>query len=578
MDNAQKLKELRQIMQKNAVDAFLVPQSNEYQAEFPPPCVDRLGWLTGFTGSAGAAVVGHDKAMVMTDGRYTIQLAQQADQSLFELENSQETKMEEWIAHNFKKDTVVGYDAKLHTKQQIEALEKQGVILKEVAENLVDQIWDDRPMPPKGTVTLFPEKYAGQSAEEKIAQIQRGLRDKECDAVVLSLAESVSWVLNIRGTDVSYTPVVIADIIVHSEGKAQYFGDVSTIDQSVITALEATVDFFDRKHLEEQLKNLSGKNVSYDSKRGNLWFFNKLTEYGAVVVEQDDPCIWPRSQKNITEQRAMRDAHIRDGAAIVKFLKWFDETNEQQSELSVEEKLCSFRKENSEYKEDSFPTISGYGSNGAIVHYRATKESSKVIEQGNLLLLDSGAQYVDGTTDITRTLAVGDVPEEMKIHNTLVLQGHIAVATARFPKSTTGKDIDALARIPLQNQGLDYAHGTGHGVGCHLSVHEEAASLSPRCDEEILSGMILSNEPGYYQEGSHGIRIENLIFTMEEGNELYFETITLAPIDLTLVVPSMLSDHEKTWLNEYHRHVFETLSPLLDENHIMWLKEKTAEI
>lgn len=578
MDNAQKLKELRQIMKENALDGFLVPHSNEYQAEFPPECVDRLKWLTGFTGSAGTAIVAEDTAMVMTDGRYTIQLAQQVDQSLFDLQNSQETKMEEWIVQHLKEDAVVGYDPKLYTKKQIESFEQKKIVLKEVDENLIDQIWTDRPEPPKGHIRLFPEEYAGQSAAEKISQIQNDLKDQGCDAVVLSLLESVSWVLNIRGTDVSYTPVVFAYLIVPLEGKAKYFGDLSAIDQSVSTVLDTVVDFFGMESIEEGLKDLSGKTVSYDSKRGNLWFFNKLQKHSAKVIEQDDPCIWPRSAKNAVEQQAMRKAHIRDGVAMVRFLKWLDGTNEQQTELSIEEKLCDFRKENAEYTEDSFPTIAGYGSNGAIVHYRATQESSKKIEQGNLLLLDSGAQYVDGTTDITRTIAIGDVSEEMKIHNTLVLQGHIAVATARFPKGTTGKDIDARARVPLQKQGLDFSHGTGHGVGCHLSVHEEAASLSPRCDEEILPGMILSNEPGYYEEGSHGIRIENLILTLEEDNQLYFETITLAPIDLNLVIPSMLSDDERQWLNDYHRQVFETLSPLLGDDHVAWLKEKTAEI
>ena len=343
------------------------------------------------------------------------------------------------------------------------------------------------------------------------------------------------------------------------------------------------VDIKDEEQLPNTLKKLGNetKAVLFDPKRSSIWFKNELEGHGAKIIEGDDPCIMLRACKTESEQVAMKAAHVRDGVALAQFLKWFAEEapKEELTELSVEEKLQSFRAQAPEFKEPSFSTIAGYGGNGAIVHYRATEKTSQPIKKGNLLLLDSGAQYEDGTTDITRTMAVGEPTQEMRENNTLVLKGHIALAQARFTDKTKGKDLDALARQFLQEKGLDYAHGTGHGVGCYLSVHEEAAmGISPRSEEPLKPGMIISNEPGYYKEGAYGIRIENLVLVKEDAEGFYFETITLAPLDKTLIVVDMLSNDEAAWVNAYHARVYETLSPLLDSDTSEWLKEATAEI
>lgn len=579
MDYAQKLEKLREVMADQGFDGFLVPRTDEYLGEYVPEGAERLAWLTGFTGSAGLAVVMADKAMVMSDGRYTIQLAAQVDQGLYELENSQLVKPEEWLKDNIIEGAVIGYDPKLHTSAQIEAKEKAGLILKAANFNPIDKIWKDQPAPPCEKVSLFPEKFAGQSAAQKIAGIQSKIKEQGAEVVILTMSDSIAWLLNIRGADIPFIPVALSYLILPVEGKAQWFIHPDKIS-GVYKKLETSVEFKTETDLVIALKALKDSKVLLDPKRSSIWFQNILEENEVEVVAEDDPCIVPRACKNEAEQIAMKQAHIRDGVAMVKFLKWFSETNEKQTEISVEEKLEGFRAEAKEFKEPSFSTIAGFGSNGAIVHYRADKQSSKKIEQGNLLLLDSGAQYEDGTTDITRTMAVGTPSEEMKVTNTLVLKGHIALASAEFEKGTLGKELDQLARGPLQEKGLDYAHGTGHGVGCHLSVHEEAAAgITPRAEEAIETGMIISNEPGFYKESEYGIRIENLILAKElDDNRLCFETITLAPIDKNLIVVDMLNTDEKEWLNKYHQKVYETLAPLLDKNIALWLKESTSVI
>lgn len=583
MDNAQKLQELRQLMTVQGIDGLLVPRTDEYQGEYVAAYAERLAWLTGFTGSAGVAIILNDKAVVMSDGRYTIQLAQQVDTALYDVENSQLISPEKWLKDNVNEGAVIGYDPKLHTPVQIELKEQQGLILQPLEENLIDKIWQDQPVAPQGRVKLFPEEFAGVSAATKIENIQRELKANGADCVVLTLSDSIAWIFNIRGEDITHIPVVLSYAIIPAMGKAQWFVDSSKITEDVQQTLSDYIEIKDPEYLSDELAVL-GKSKSvvwYDPKRSSIWFQKILEQDGAKIIVKDDPCIWVRACKNEVEQKSMKAAHIRDGVALVKFLKWFDENAEQGdlTELSVEEKLESFRADFSEFKEPSFTTIAGYGSNGAIVHYRADEQSSKTIKTGNLLLLDSGAQYEDGTTDITRTLAIGDVTQEMKECFTLVLKGHIALASAKFKKGTVGRELDKLARAPLQAQGLDYMHGTGHGVGCYLSVHEESASISPRGEDAVQAAMIISNEPGYYKEGEYGIRIESLILTQEsEEGELYFETITLAPIDKNLTVVEMLEDAEKLWLNNYHTRVYKILAPLLDNDVAEWLKNATAKI
>lgn len=581
MTAAQKLQKIREVLAKQGLEGFLVPRTDEYQGEYVPESAERLAWLTGFTGSAGLAVILADKAMVMSDGRYTIQLATQVDGDLYALENSQEIKPEEWLQENVKKGAVIGYDPKLHTPAQIEVKEKSGLILKAVKENPIDMIWSDRPKAPTGKVELFPEKFAGVSASDKIKRIQDELKNNNADAVVLTMSDSIAWLLNIRGSDIPHIPVALSYLIMPAKGRVQWFINFEKLTNQVKEKLKNIVEFKEEAELPNALTSWAKQTVWLDPKRSSIWFKNILERHDAKILANDDPCIMPRACKNKSEQEAMKIAHIRDGVAMVKFLKWFEEEAPKGNltELSVEERPEEFRAQAPEFKEPSFSTITGFGANGAIVHYRADESSSKIIKGDNLLLLDSGAQYEDGTTDITRTLSVGTPSQEMKENFTLVLKGHIALASAKFKKGTIGKELDKLARAPLQQKGLDYAHGTGHGVGCYLSVHEEAASISPRGEEAVQAGMIISNEPGYYKEGAYGIRIESLILAQEsEDGELFFETITLAPIDKKLIVKDMLNDEEVKWVNDYHARVYETLSPLLDQPTVDWLKVITSKL
>ncbi len=577
---SEKLAQLRIEMTISGVDAFLVPQTDEYLGEYVACNAQRLKWLTGFTGSAGMAIVLSDDACVISDGRYTIQMQQQIDTKIFEAVNSQKITPQEWLSSKADKDIIIGYYSKLHTPDFIENLENEGWILKAIYPNLIDNIWHDQPAPPKGEVFLFDEKFAGQSGLDKIALFQEFLTHEKCNNILFTQNDSIAWLLNIRGADLPFIPVAISTLILPQQGKAQWFIDPIKITDKIKLALSKIVNFKNPAKIEDYIGSLKGQTIWYDPKRSSIYFKNAFDKHGVDIIEGDDPVIHPRACKNLAEQTAMKNAHIRDGVAMVRFLKWFDSHKESETltELMVEEKLEDFRQLSPKYKEPSFSTIAGFGSNGAIVHYRADKNSNKQIIKGNLLLLDSGAQYEDGTTDITRTIAIGQPNNEMIKCNTLVLKGHIAVASAKFNADTLGKHIDALARAPLIKQGLNYAHGTGHGVGCYLSVHEEASSLSPKGEKPFAEGMILSNEPGYYKEGAFGIRIENLILTKRNEDKLFFETITLAPIDKNLIDKKLLNQNEISWFNQYHKNVLEILSPLLDEDENIWLKNATMPL
>ncbi len=564
------------------VQGFIVPRTDEYQGEYVPECAERLKWLTGFTGSAGVAVVLIDKAVVMSDGRYTIQLASQVDPSLYETANSQEVKMVDWAKKNVSKGDVIGYDPRLHTVEQIEELEKAKLNLKPVAPNLVDQIWQDRPKAPQSNVELFPETIAGKNSLQKIEDVMAFLKEKDADAVLITLSDSVAWLLNIRGFDIAHIPVALSYVVVFADGSVQWYINEKRLDAEVKLSLPPKTQIIPHEQIDILLQKFSGLKVMLDPKRSSVWFDRVLRYAGAEIIHEKDPCIDMRACKTAAEQSAMKKAHVRDGVAMVKFLKWFEEhaPQEELTELSVEERLNEFRGQAEEFRDTSFDTIAGYGANGAIVHYRATEGSSKTIKKDNLLLLDSGAQYCDGTTDITRTLSVGTPTAEMIERNSYVLKAHIALATVVFKKETLGKELDAICRKPMKGKGLDYAHGTGHGVGCYLSVHEEAAmGISPRAKAPLQAGMILSNEPGYYEEGAYGIRIENLIQTKEnEDGKLYFETITVVPFDKNLINVSLLSDEERQWVNDYHARVCKTLSPLLDDEHQVWLEGATLAL
>ncbi len=570
---------LRAVLKEEGVDGFIIPRADEYQGEYVPECADRLRWISGFTGSAGYAIVLADKAGVFSDGRYTIQLKQQIDASIFETGDSTKVPLADWLAAQAP-EKVIGYDPRLHTPREVKALEAKGVRLKPLERNALDRVWEGRPAAPSSKVEIFPIEYAGLSAAEKLDQVAAVLKKNKVNAAIIALPDSIAWLLNVRANDIPHIPVPLSYGIAHDDGTFDWFIDPARVGGDVTATFGNRVSVFAPSELEKAIAALKGKKTTLDERRTGQWFIHKLSGAEIEYIDLKDPCIALKARKNGTEIAAMNAAHLRDGVAVTKFLHWFDKNGVGKTEIEIEQKLLSFRKEAKELRDTSFDTIAGFGEHGAIVHYRASPETAATIKEGSLLLLDSGAQYMDGTTDITRTIAVGKPTSEMIRHNTLVLKGHIALATAKFPFGTTGAQVDVFARGPLWNAGIDYAHGTGHGVGVYLSVHEESASISPRGLDALEEGMILSNEPGYYREGEYGIRIENLVLVKKDGvcadtgkDMLIFETLTLAPIDPALVDLGMLSPAEREWLKAYHQDVLAKIGPALEANERAFLAD-----
>lgn len=580
---AKKLADLRGALKKRGLNGFLVPRISEYQGEFVSGYAERLAWLTGFTGSAGTGLILGDKAAIITDGRYTIQLAQQADRSLYEFLNNPKTSSAAWIADNAKAGDVIGYDPWLLTARQVEtfgkALAEKDIKFEATDGNPVDDVWEDQPAFPKEKAEIFPGEFAGASSAEKRENICKILKEKKIGACVITMPDSVMWLLNVRGRDVEHTPVVLSFAILHDDGRVEWFVHEEKITPDVKKHIGKDVDIVAPDKIAGRIGGLNGR-VGLDFTRAPAWFQQAL---GSDTVDFKDPCIEPKAIKNAAEVKALRAAHIRDGAALTSFLYWLA-TNKAGSELEVVSKLEEFRRKDNSYRGPSFATISGWAANGAIVHYRADEQSNAKISPPGLLLLDSGGQYNDGTTDITRTVALGKPTDEMKKNFTLVLKGHIAVARAKFPQGASGAQIDALARAPLWDAGIDYSHGTGHGVGCYLSVHEESASISPRGTDALKAGMFLSNEPGYYKEGEYGIRTENLVLVTAQGKtsdgdtQLGFETISLVPIDRNLIQKELLTKEEQNWLNAYHADVVKLIGPRLDKPARAWLEQQAAPI
>lgn len=583
-------------MKQRGLDGYIIPRADEYQGEFVAPYAERLKWLTGFTGSGGAALVFKEKAFALTDGRYLIQIAAQVDSALFETGEYVKKSTAKWLAENVSEGDVIGYDPNLYTPKQIKAFEKEcdevGADLKAIKENLIDLIWDDQPAKPVGGVALFPGEIAGKTAQEKIQSVVDVIGEKKGQAVIITLPDSIAWLLNVRGSDIDYIPSVLSYLMISHRGNVRWFVDPAKIPDTVREALPKSVMICAPKDMGLQFMALaqasanSNRPVLMDMRYTPIIIKSMLEERGATIKDTPDPTIAPKAQKTDAEIAAIKKAHIQDGVALVKFLKWLKENGEGQTEISVSEKLKSFREEGAAFKGDSFPTIAGFGSNGAIVHYRAEEATNKNLTLGNLLLIDSGGQYAEGdcygTTDITRTIAIGEPSQEMRESFTNVLKGHIAVAQAKFPKGTIGAQIDALARKPLWDAGLDFAHGTGHGVGCYLAVHEDAANISPKGQVAFEEGMLISNEPGYYKEGEYGIRIENLILVKGSDDTkketLSFETVSFAPLDKSLIDPSLLSLKETGWLNQYHEDVFQKLSSELGDAEKIWLREATKAL
>ncbi|MTH97908.1 aminopeptidase P family protein [Roseibium sp. RKSG952] len=584
---------LRSELKRLALDGFLIPRADAHQGEYVPAADCRLEWLTGFSGSAGMAAVLGEEAAVFVDGRYTIQVREQVDMAVFPARHLINEPVTDWLAARLKSGQRLGIDAMLHTVREVRRLRKvcedAGAELVLLDDNPVDAVWVDRPEPPLGAVTLHPLDKAGLASKSKLADIRKAISDKKADACVLTQPDSIAWLFNIRGSDVPHAPLPLSFAIVPAEDKPSLFIDGRKLSNSVRDGLSGLTGLADPSELKPALNALgaAGKTVLIDPALAGEGIAAAIRDAGGTLVEGSDPVLLPKAVKNSVEIQGARAAQLRDAVAYAKFLCWFDEVapSGDLDEIGAAEKLEQFRLETGVLKDISFDTISGAGPNGAICHYRVTRSSNLKIPAGKPYLIDSGAQYEDGTTDITRTLAVGEMTAGMKRHYTLVLKGHIAISTARFPEGTTGAQLDTLARIDLWKAGLDFDHGTGHGVGSYLSVHEGPQRIAKTGATPLKPGMILSNEPGYYPAGEYGIRLENLELVTQaqavEGGErpmLGFETLTLAPFDLRLVDTTLLTEAERCWLNDYHKRVAETVGPLLDDKTWKWLENATAAV
>lgn len=579
-----RLEALRKQIAEAGLDGYIVPRADEYQGEYCAPYAARLEWLAGFTGSAGTAIILSGKAVVLTDARYTIQVRKQCDPSLYETGDLADIKPGQWLAKNTGSQAVTGYDPKLFTAAQLNKIaEDFDGTLKPVEDNLIDLIWQERPSRPDSPVEPFPHRVAGKNAAEKLHLITQKLSEAGLEGCLLTLPDSLAWLLNIRGRDLAHTPVVLSYGLITQQGRVFWFIEPGRVSGDIRRHIGEHVDIIPPENMPETLEHVTkGVKIGLDGKSAPVWLENLLEKAGALTRDFKDPCIPLKTVKTKAEQAAIRAAHIEDGAALTRFLYWLErqDFSKDLSEVAAAEKLLEFRQASPRFRGESFPAIAGFGANGAIIHYRAVPEDHSLVQPPGLFLIDSGGQYEWGTTDITRTIAIGAAGEERRTNFTHVLKGHIALATAVFEDGTTGIDLDKIARAPLKEAGLDYAHGTGHGVGCYLSVHERGAGISPRSEESLKAGMLVSNEPGYYKEGEYGIRIENLVLVQKaaEAGMLGFETVSLAPIDRRLIVKELLHPEEITWLNSYHQRVRDALSPHLDAEEKRWLEDQTRSL
>jgi Xaa-Pro aminopeptidase len=594
----ERLADLRREIKTHEISGFMVPLADEHQGEYVPKNAQRLAWLTGFTGSAGMAIIQSNKAVIFVDGRYTLQAQQQVNQDLFEISNLNNNSIDNWILESLAPGEILGFDPWLHTSDAIVRLkkttEKMGVRLTATKNNPVDTVWLNRPEPPLTPVILMEHIVTGKTSSEKRTQIAKILKQKEVSSCVLTAPDSIAWLANIRGSDVPYTPFSLAFAIFHANGDLAIFNDPRKFSIKVREKLDPGISIIQKEEFLPTLSTIAKRNekIGIDLSTSAEIIATTLRDSGAQLQRFSDPCQLPKAIKNSDELTGMRQAHLRDGIALTKFLAWLDENSASGNltELTVADKLESFRREGNGMRGLSFPTRSGSGPHGAIVHYRVTQMSNRKLKKDTLYLVDSGAQYIDGTTDVTRTISIGSPSPEMKDRFTRVLRGHIALAMAVFPQGTCGSQLDALARTPLWEIGLDYAHGTGHGVGSYLSVHEGPQRISKWPSPVALEpGMVVSNEPGYYKTGAYGIRIENLVAVVkvpEDPSELKankppflcFETLTLAPIDLLMVEKGLLNQTELNWLNKYHRKVKTSLLPYLDKKTQDWLEFNAREL
>ena len=589
---ADRLAALREQLRTDRLDGFVVPLTDEHMSEYVGSYAQRLAWLTGFQGSAGSAVVLPAEAAIFVDGRYTLQVRAQVDGDHWSYQSVPETSIAEWLKAHAPAGARIGYDPWLHTKEWVtkarEALAEKGAELVAVRRNPIDAVWADKPEPSRARLIVHSDRFAGKSSAAKRQEMADGLKELGADAAVLAALDSIAWTFNVRGRDVDHTPVALSFAVVHADGTADLFVASEKIGDDVRQHLGNGVRLHERFEFEPWLASLAGKVVAVDPERSVAAIFEALEQAGAKVLAKRDPAILPKALKNEVEIAGHRAAQARDGAALVRFLHWLsiEAPKGGVDELGAAAKLHEFRQAGGDLRDLSFDTISGAGPNGAIVHYRVTEETNRPLERDSIYLVDSGGQYPDGTTDVTRTVAIGTPTAEMRDRFTRVLKGHIAVARAVFPEGTRGSQLDSFARQYLWQAGLDYAHGTGHGVGSFLAVHEGPQRISPvgssqpGGDEPLKAGMILSNEPGYYKTGEYGIRIENLVLVEPrevDGAEkklLGFETLTFAPIDRNLIDVGLLTDEEREWVDRYHAQVVEIVGAQLDGEAKAWLEEQ----
>ena len=585
---AGKLERLRAALDQAGLDGFILPRGDEHLGENVAAGSERLAWLTGFTGSAGLAIVLHDQAAVFSDGRYVLQLAAQTDPTLWSRQHLVETPPEEWLGARFDgRRASIGYDPRLVSQDQLARFARPGITLVPLAANPIDLIWSDRPPAPLQPALPHALDHAGRDAAEKRAEIAAILRGRGEHGVVLTDPASIAWLLNLRGGDVPFTPVALGFALLRDDESVVLFMDPRKIAPQTRQWLGNAVQLEPPDALAGALAGLAGRTIRLDPGGSAVWFAQRLAEAGATLSAAPDPCLLPKARKNRSEQQGARTAHHRDGIALCRFLQWLDRHGAGSSESEAAARLDRFRAASPLYRGESFPAIAGSGPNGAIIHYRVTPESDRVLQPDEVFLIDSGGQYPDGTTDVTRTVWTGPglPPDPVRDHFTRVLRGHIAVAAAAFPDGTTGPRLDALARMALWQVGLDYDHGTGHGIGSYLSVHEGPCGIHPRGQPvPVEAGMILSDEPGYYRTGAYGIRLENLLLVREAAFPvaakpfLSFETLTLAPFERRLIEPRLLSGAERDWVDAYHARVRDEIGPSLEDEPRDWLNRACAPL
>ena len=589
---------LRKELARRGLDGFVIPISDEHMSEYVGSYAQRLNWLTGFGGSAGSAAVLQDRAAMFTDGRYTVQVREQVSGALYDYEDVPATSPAKWIAAHAPDGAKIGYDAWLHgigwAEEAEAAFARRGIELVPVDGNPIDAIWDDRPQASLAAAVPHGDEHAGRSSADKRSEVADWLKQEGYDATVVSALDSVAWLLNMRGSDVDNTPVALSYVLAHADGTAELFIAPDKVTPELTQHLGNAVTVRDRAEFVPALEALDGKRVAVDPNHAVAGIFHALEQGGASVVRTDDPTVLPKAIKNPAEQQGHRDAQSRDGAAVARFLRWLgiEAPKGAVDELAAAAKLREFREAGGLLKDASFDTISAAAGHAALPHYKVDEDSNIPIPPSSIYLVDSGGQYLDGTTDITRTVWIGpgEPSAEMVERNTRVLKGHIQLDMQKFPDRTTGGALDALARMHLWNGGVDYGHGTGHGVGSFLSVHEGPQRISkpggafPGTETPLREGMILSNEPGYYKPGEYGIRIENLVLVVDagladcEGKYLGFETLTMVPLDRTLVDRALLSEAEIGWWNDYHTAVYATLAPQLEGDDLAWLEEQCAPL